>query len=154
MLSLNEAVDAVAKTLGDAAPPPDESGDSVFELADDLKLRLRALPDGRTLAWAAVSSPPPEKEAEEKAAEFLRMRLARLRGSGAAGVTATAGENGEFLLYATLSPGTAESLVESVTALLNEAEAMRRLLSGGGAQRSFGAGAQGLFAGMADFFKK
>ncbi len=155
MLSLTEAVDALTRKLGDPPAAPDENGDSVFALADDLSLRLRALPDGRSLAWAEVAPPPArENEAEEKAAEFLRLRLARLRGTGAAGVAAAADENGRLLLYAALAPETAETLLAGVTALLNEVEAMRRLLSGGGTARTAGAGAPGLFAGMADFCRK
>ncbi len=155
MLSLNEAVDAIAKQLGELPPAADADGDHRFALADDMELRLRALPDGRCLAWTEVSAPAAnEKDAEAKAAEFLRLRLARLRRSGAADaapVTAAAGDGGELLLYAALAPQTAAAFLEQAGELLNEAEAMRRLLSGA---RPAAPGAGGLFAGMSGFFRK
>ncbi len=154
MLSLNEAVDAIAKQLGEPSPAADAEGDHRFALADEMELRLRALPDGRCLAWTEVSAPAAsERDAEAKAAEFLRLRLARLRRNGAADaapVTAAAGEDGGLLLYAALAPETAAAFLEQAGELLNEAEAMRRLLSG---TRPAASGAGSLFSGMSGFFK-
>jgi hypothetical protein len=142
-------LDLTARRLETPPPAPGPEGDFAFELADGFRLLLREWPGGDGgLAWTEAVPPAAggAAEAEERAAKFLRLRLARLRRS--ASLTAARNRDGGLILHMRLKPETESECLEGLSRLLNEAEALRRLLDAGGAAPSApSGGAFGLFSG-------
>lgn len=134
MLNLDAVLDSLCKKLDASPPAPDVEGDRLFELADGLRLGIRPRPAGDGyVIWSEVMPGDPGRTREEEealAAHFLRLRLARLRRE--AGMVATRGRSGAFLLYSTLSPDTADEWLDGISGLLNETEIARRFLSAAG----------------------
>ena len=129
MISFDEALTALAECLETDVPSPDGRGTRVFGLSEDMRLGVEALPGGAgLLAWSEAGTAE-GRDTEEKAAGFLRVRLARLRGS--ANIEATR-DDGRLLLFWRGRPEAAQEWLDAVTTLLNEAETARRLLSGSG----------------------
>jgi hypothetical protein len=129
MITPDEALSALARDLETPVPTPDGKGRHVFELADDMRLGVEFLPGGAgAVAWSEVGAAE-GPDAEEKAAQFLRLRLARLRGAPA---VEAAREDGRLILFWRGRPETAREWTEAVAALLNEAEATRRVSAPGG----------------------
>lgn len=150
MLAFAEALEIIANRLEAVVPGPDGNGDHVFELADDMLLGLRPLAaDSGLVGWAAINEArpgEPREETEKLAAEILRIHLARLRHAGE--TAPTRDDSGAFILYLRMRPDSERSLLDSVAKLLNEAEAMRRVLPGGGRTAT----GDSLFSGMTGMF--
>ena len=142
MITSEEALAVLAERLETAAPVPDAKGVRFFSLAEDMRLGVEILPgDAGFAAWTETGTAE-GREAEEKAAAFLRLRLARLRGAPAIEATR---DNDRLLLFWRGRPNTVREWLDAVAALLNEAEAVRRVFTAGGARPTTAAG---LFSGM------
>ncbi len=150
MLSLDALVSCLARTLSQASPEPDAQGGYRFDLAYDMRLGVCALPEeGGIVAWSVVAGGRPPEEERERAEAFLRLRLGRVRGAG--DIVATLGGEGEFLLYILARPEDEREWLERVGRLLDETEAMRRLLNAG---NGGGAGGGPAVMGMSGLFER
>ena len=144
MITPDEALAALAGRLETSTPAPDSKGARVFALAENMRLGVEILPgDAGLVAWSETGAAE-GRDLEEKAAAFLRLRLARLRGAPAIEATR---DDGRLLLFWRGRPGTTREWLDAVAALLNEAEAVRRVsASGGGARPTVSS----FFSGMAE----
>ena len=146
MIAPDKALAALAELLETPVPTPEKSGAHIFPLSEDMRLGVEFLPGGAgVVAWSEAGAAE-GRDAEDKAADFLRLHLARL--CGAPGIEAALDAE-RLLLFWRGRPETAREWIDAVAALLNEAEASRRVSAtsaGGGHSQP---AAESLFAGMA-----
>ena len=147
MPKTEDMVASLSSALETRQPSRDAEGVWWFGLDAGMRLGVRELPGGREcLVWAVAVPPPPgaSPSAREAAAAFLlRLRLARLRRNP--DMTLAMEDDGSCILYRKLSPESECEWRDAVSALLNEAEAMRKLA---GSERSGGQPPPSLFSGM------
>ena len=124
MITPDEALETLAGRLEVPIPAPDTKGARVFDLTEGMRLGVEILPgDAGLVAWSEAGTAE-GRDAEERAAHFLRLRLARLRGTPIIEATCA---DGRLLLFWRGRPDTEREWLDAVAALLNEAEAMRRV---------------------------
>ncbi|MDR3210704.1 MAG: hypothetical protein LBU79_02160 [Planctomycetota bacterium] len=145
MLKLNDILATISQRLDCPPPSPDATGVHLFPLAGDMTLKIQAIPGSDAcLAWSdLLPSPSGTAAAEAMATQLLNIRLARLRQTP--DIVASRDQDGVFFLYTRLAVNNATECLGRVARLLDEVEAVRRLVQ---AQVSVGDRALGGLGGL------